>query len=110
MGGIMQTFDDQNIPAQLDYFRAADAQRNSLLEVCYLLQERQAIRLIHAQTVVSRYEQLHQSYQDKCNDYENEVQSRRLWQNQYEASRREQLSIRQCIVCTSGRGRQRTFH
>ncbi|KAF2237206.1 C-x8-C-x5-C-x3-H type zinc finger protein [Viridothelium virens] len=74
MPGLLDVFDGLDLNGQLDRFRQSDAERQSLVE-----------------NIVKQYEKLQYKYLEKCNDYDNEVQSRRLWQTQYETARREKL-------------------
>ncbi|KAK7733392.1 hypothetical protein SLS57_000407 [Botryosphaeria dothidea] len=56
---------------KLESFRRSDQERDALL-----------------QEVVRQYEQLKMAYNEKCGDFDNEVQARRYWQQQFsEASR-----------------------
>ncbi|KAI9689708.1 MAG: hypothetical protein M1820_010078 [Bogoriella megaspora] len=78
MASIMNGIDGQNILPQFEKFRQSDEERQSLI-----------------QDVVKQYEKLRVAFQEKCDDYENEVQSRRFWQSQCEVVRREQFNMRQ---------------
>lgn len=48
--------------------------------------------------LVQKYQDLQTRYQEKCGDYENEVESRRIWYTAAKARETELLSLRQTSV------------
>lgn len=57
--------------ARLDAFRKSDSERDALVA-----------------DLVKNYESLKLKYDQKCDDYNNEVESRRMWQNKANANER----------------------
>jgi len=71
---------------RLDAFRRSDADREDMVN-----------------EVIRKYEELKMQYDEKCDDYHNEVESRRLWQSkarEHESALREQrqVSVRQLFT------------
>ncbi|KAK8211498.1 hypothetical protein M8818_003151 [Zalaria obscura] len=68
MNGNTATQDGLSVPIaeKLQFFRNSDAERDQLV-----------------QRVLQNYEQLKHEYADKCTDYENEIASRRMWQQKH---------------------------
>ena len=54
--------------------------------------------------LVQKYQELQVKYQQKCGDFENEVESRRIWQSSAKQCQTELLGLRQasvsCILLT----------
>jgi hypothetical protein len=48
--------------------------------------------------LVQKYQDLQSRYQEKCGDYENEVESRRIWHSAAKARETELLTMRQASV------------
>lgn len=48
--------------------------------------------------LINKYQELHTKYEEKCDDYDNEVESRRTWQNAAKTSEREMVALRQASV------------
>jgi len=48
--------------------------------------------------LVQKYQDLQTRYQQKCGDYENEVEGRRIWYNNAKAREAELLTLRQASV------------
>lgn len=66
---------------RLEAFRRSDAERDALVT-----------------ELITKYEELQARYDEKCGDYENEVESRRTWQNAAKSSEREMIALRQASV------------
>jgi hypothetical protein len=61
---------------RLEAFRRSDSERDALVA-----------------EVLQKYQELHRKYTEKCDDYSNEVESRRMWQGK--ASQHERALIEQ---------------
>ena len=48
--------------------------------------------------LVQKYQDLQTRYQEKCGDYENEVESRRIWYNTAKSRETELMTLRQASV------------
>lgn len=48
--------------------------------------------------LVQKYQDLQKSYNEKCGDFENEVESRRIWYNAAKHKETELLTLRQASV------------
>lgn len=66
---------------RLDRFKKSDAEREDMLE-----------------EIIRNYESLKQEYEEKCDDYNNEVESRRLWQNKAREGARALTEFKQASV------------
>ena len=75
------TMDLANYQDRLSAFRASDQERDALVT-----------------ELITKYERLQAKYDEKCDDYENEVESRRTWQNNAKAAEREMVTLRQASV------------
>ncbi|KAK4995103.1 hypothetical protein LTR66_005011 [Elasticomyces elasticus] len=69
---------DSKYQAQLEAFRKSDAERDKLV-----------------QELLEQYAKLQADYSDKCNDYENERASRKMWQDKERASSQALAAARQ---------------
>jgi hypothetical protein len=70
---------------RLQAFRESDKERDALVS-----------------DLIKKYQDLQTKYDEKCDDYDNEVESRRIWQSNAKESSRELLTLRQASVrqCT----------
>ena len=66
---------------RLEVFRKADAERDALVA-----------------EVIQKYEELQLKYSEKCDDYSNEVESRRMWQGKASAQERVLTQHKQASV------------
>lgn len=57
--------------------------------------------LTFAQDVLQRLQELEYRYQEKCSDYDNEVESRRIWQSKAAEAQRYVQSIQRSSVSDS---------
>ncbi|OCK74858.1 C-x8-C-x5-C-x3-H type zinc finger protein [Lepidopterella palustris CBS 459.81] len=80
MVGTMNGDDPYSYQAQLESFRRSDQARETLVY-----------------EILRQYEELKLAYQEKCNDFENEKQARRFWQNECNASKNELAAVRQTM-------------
>lgn len=69
--------------SKMQAYRQADAEREALLV-----------------DIIEKYEGLLREYNQKCDDYRNEVESRRMWQQKELAARKEVKDTRQAQVGT----------
>jgi hypothetical protein len=83
---------------------AFSAQAPSFLERFEAFRQSDREREAFVTDLVQKYQELQIKYQQKCGDYENEVESRRIWQANSKQSQTELLSLRQasvsCILLT----------
>ena len=66
---------------RLEAFRKTDAERDALVA-----------------EVIRNYEELQLKYAEKCDDYKNEVESRRMWQSKASTHERSLMEYRQVSV------------
>lgn len=71
----------ESYAAQLDAFKKSDAARVTFID-----------------ELIRNYEHLTVKYAQKCDDYNNEVESRRMWQNKYSVheqalTKQKQISV-----------------
>jgi len=66
---------------RLQGFRRSDQERDALVT-----------------ELITKYAELQTRYDEKCGDYENEVESRRTWQNNAKMYEREMVSMKQASV------------
>jgi hypothetical protein len=69
---------------RLEAFRKSDAERDALLV-----------------EVIRKYEELQLKYAEKCDDFSNEVESRRMWQSKASSHERALAEHKQASVCSS---------
>ena len=69
---------------QLEAFRKSDAERDALVA-----------------EVIRKYEELQLKYAEKCDDYSNEVESRRMWQSKASSHERALAEHKQASVRSS---------
>ena len=81
MNGHTETYLDR-----LQSFRESDKERDALVS-----------------DLIKKYQDLQTKYDEKCDDYDNEVESRRTWQSSARDSSRELVTLRQASVrlCTN---------
>lgn len=80
MVGMMNGDDPYSFESQLESFRRSDQARETLVY-----------------EVIRQYDQLKQAYQEKCNDFENEKQARRHWQNEHNTVKNDLAVVRQTM-------------
>ena len=74
-------YDPSYYTRRLEAFRQSDRERDAMLA-----------------EVLERFNDLQHKYNEKCDDYNNEVESRRLWQNNARVSDRALAEIKQASV------------
>jgi DNA repair exonuclease SbcCD ATPase subunit len=70
-----------NYSERLQAFRDSDKERDELFG-----------------SILKNYQDLQAKYDQKCDDYENEIESRRTWQNNAREYNRELTTLRQASV------------
>jgi hypothetical protein len=81
---------------------AFSAQAPSFLERFEAFRQSDREREAFVTDLVQKYQELQVKYQEKCGDYENEVESRRIWQSSAKQCQTELLGLRQASVsCNS---------
>lgn len=77
---------------RLEIFRRVDAERDGMVE-----------------ELMRNLEELQLKYSEKADDYNNEVESRRMWQSKANSSERALTEQRQASVCRKGSTSWRTL-
>jgi hypothetical protein len=77
---------------------AYSAQAPSFLERFEAFRQSDREREAFVADLVQKYQDLQVKYQQKCGDFENEVESRRIWYNSAKARETELLTLRQASV------------
>lgn len=77
------------------------AQTPSFLERFEAFRQSDREREAFVADLVQKYQELQVKYQQKCGDFENEVESRRIWYNSAKARETELLTLRQASVSCS---------
>lgn len=75
-----------------------DASATSYLERFEAFRQSDREREAFVANLVQRYQDLQLRYSEKCGDFENEVESRRIWYNAAKARETELLTLRQASV------------
>lgn len=70
----------------------------SHVEQLEAFQKQDAARYTFIAEIVQKYEELQVKYQEKCDDYNNEVESRRMWQSKASSSERALTEQKQVSV------------
>ncbi|KAL2352892.1 C-x8-C-x5-C-x3-H type zinc finger protein [Cryomyces antarcticus] len=84
MVGMMNGDEGAGYVARLEAFRQSDAQRHAMVE-----------------EILQKYHDLRQMFEEKSNDYENEVASRRMWQAEATKSQRSLIVAQQSMESNS---------
>ena len=81
MNGLNGSTEPPDYLARLSAFRKSDQERDALVE-----------------EIIHKYQELQLIYEQKCDDYSNEVESRRNWQGKAAKSERALMEHRQASV------------
>lgn len=87
---IVQPIEASSYLARLEQFRLSDKARDEMVE-----------------ELVRKYEEIRHIYEEKCGDYDNEVQARRYWYNESKMLK-DQLDDHKRVVVRSSSPRTST--
>ena len=94
------SLDGANMVAKLEGFRRSDAAREELIEVLLTLLNAIPIQNDDGndcdQCLLASFTELRRAYKDNLTDFENERQSRRVWQDKFERAEQELTMGRVC--------------